>query len=128
MTIDADEADHERIMEFFGMKKENVPAMRLIKLEEDMAKYKPENPEITAENVQDFVTTFLDGKLKRHLLTQDLPEDWDKSDVKVLVGTNFADVAYDKSKSVLVEFYAPWCGHCKQLAPIYDQVSLNFFI
>lgn len=109
------------------MKKDNVPSMRIIKLEAEMAKYKPENPELTVENVNEFVSSFLDNKLKRHLLTQDLPEDWDKNPVKVLTGTNFAEVAYDKTKHVLVEFYAPWCGHCKQLAPIYDSV-INFFL
>lgn len=108
VTINADEEDHQRILEFFGMKKEEVPAMRLIRLEEDMAKYKPENAELSAENIENFVQLYMDGKLKQHLLSQDAPEDWDKTPVKTLVSTNFDEIAFNKDKDVLVEFYAPW--------------------
>lgn len=108
VTINADEEDHQRILEFFGMKKEEIPSMRLIKLEDDMAKYKPKDAELSPENIKSFVEAFLEGKLKQHLLSQDLPEDWDKTPVKTLVSTNFDEVVFNKDKDVLVEFYAPW--------------------
>ncbi|KAF5726358.1 protein disulfide-isomerase like 2-1-like [Tripterygium wilfordii] len=48
------------------------------------------------------------------------------SDVVVLSGDNFNEVVLDESKDVLVEFYAPWCGHCKNLAPTYEKVASAF--
>lgn len=126
VSINADEDDHQRILEFFGMKKEEVPAMRLIRLEEDMAKYKPETEEISVETIKAFVEKFVKGDLKQHLLSEELPEDWDKTGVKTLVATNFDEVVFNTDKDVLVEFYAPWCGHCKQLVPIYDQLGENY--
>lgn len=64
VTIDTDIEDHERIMEFFGLKKGDEAEMRLIKLEDEMTKFKPENREITESNIRSFVEGVLDGSIK----------------------------------------------------------------
>jgi len=43
--------------------------------------------------------------------------------VKVVVAKNFDEIVNDETKDVLIEFYAPWCGHCKSLAPKYDELG-----
>jgi len=48
------------------------------------------------------------------------------SHVVDLISTNFDGVVMDPHKNVLVEFYAPWCGHCKNLAPTYEKVAEAF--
>ena len=126
--IDVSKADSKRVLDFFAIKEGEAPAMRMTQLGENMLKYKPEvsnlddNDEFEA-NVRAFVAGVNDGSIKPHLKSEDIPEDWDKEGVKVLVGKNFADVALNKDKHVLVEFYAPWCGHCKKLTPVFDELG-----
>jgi len=45
--------------------------------------------------------------------------------VKVVVGKNFDDLVR-QNKDVFVELYAPWCGHCKKLLPIFEELG-EFF-
>jgi protein disulfide-isomerase-like protein len=48
-----------------------------------------------------------------------VPKDSDSA-VKAVVASTFDRIVRDESKDVLIEFYAPWCGHCKvraHLAP-----------
>lgn len=50
-------------MEFFALKKEDAPTMRIIDLSKDMVKYKPESTEMTADAIKSFTQKYVDGKL-----------------------------------------------------------------
>ncbi|GIY17985.1 protein disulfide-isomerase A3 [Caerostris extrusa] len=78
--------------------------------------------EFSVENFESFVKKFLDGSLEPHLKSEPLPEKND-GPVKVAVAQNFQELVMDNDKDILIEFYAPWCGHCKKLAPAYEELG-----
>jgi len=67
------------------------------------------------------MTDFINKKVGTHARIKSAP-----TAVTVLDPSNFDAIALDPSKDVLVEFYAPWCGHCKSLTPKYEKVALSF--
>ena len=80
-------------------------------------RYKPEDTTVSEENISKFVTEYIEGKVDREYFKEPLPADWDAKQVKYLSAVNFNEFVEEKGKNILVMFYAPWCGHCKNLYP-----------
>jgi thiol-disulfide isomerase/thioredoxin len=58
--------------------------------------------------------------------SQPIPEEPKEGGVTIVVGKTVDAIVFDDSKDVLLEVYAPWCGHCKKLEPIYKKLAKRF--
>ncbi|KAK9396610.1 Protein disulfide-isomerase A4 [Crotalus adamanteus] len=88
-------------------------------------KYAMEPEEFDSDVLREFVLSFKKGKLKPIVKSQPIPKN-NKGPVKIVVGKTFESIVMDPNSDVLIEFYAPWCGHCKNLEPIYMELGKKY--
>lgn len=131
-----DAREKEDVLEIiFSEMKDGDPAMRYFNVEEKdgpsfvihdaVSDNKYRLTGVKPEDLAVFIQNYKDGKLERYIKTEKPPEKND-GPVKIVTATTFKEIVVEGGKDVLIEFYAPWCGHCKKLAPIYDKLGEHF--
>lgn len=78
------------------------------------------------KSLERFLDDYFAGQLKRYIKSEPIPEK-NKGPVKVVVAESFEEIVNAPDKDVLIEFYAPWCGHCKNLEPKYRELAEQLY-
>lgn len=77
------------------------------------------------KSIGSFVKDFVAGSIKPSIKSEPVLKVQD-GPVHVLAADEFDTIVFDDKKDVLLELYAPWCGHCKNLAPTYDLLGKKY--
>ena len=117
-TVDAE--THKRLAATFGVT--NAPYVALLRNDDwyDRATGVPHSPATRFGGYLAFAPTveWLNAHLGTDVHAKPIVADLTTETIDAYVA--------DPNADVLVEFYAPWCGHCKQFAPFYHEIGAHF--
>lgn len=122
-------SNEDKVASYFGVDKKDFPLSVLadVSTEGSMKKYPFSGSKAhVAGELKAFVADFFSGDLQPTLKSEDDKPSNLRGKVKVVTGSTFNEAVLESGKDVFLEFYAPWCGHCKALAPKWDELGERF--
>jgi len=117
--------DNEGVFNFFGVDDATKPNIVSIDQSKGGMKKYFYDGESDHRAMKAWMADVLAGKLSATLKSEDPPAD-NSGPVKVIVGSTYKSEVVESGKDVMIEFYAPWCGHCKALEPEFTSLGEGF--
>jgi len=130
VAVNTDTEEASQVAEYFGVAGDEATVVGFDGESDSPKKYrmtdeKGELIPFSKDGLETFMKKFDAGELTPHVKSAPAPTGAKmyEGGVRVVVGSTVNEIAKDPTKDVLLEVYAPWCGHCKQIAPIYKKLA-----
>ena len=121
VMTDISEGISSRLADYVGITDKDLPLVSILDTRKDFKKYIMKG-DINYDNILKFFQDWEQNKLKRALKSEKEPKN-NNDIVRVIVGKTFEKEVINNDKDVMLIFYAPWCNHCKEFMPKYEEAA-----
>ncbi len=121
VQTDVREGWGQRVANYFGIEAGSLPILEIVDVKEEIHRYR--HTGVIRENeIKQFVEAWKKGTVARYMKSEPVPKE-NPGPIFKTVGKTFQHDVIDNDDDVIVKFYAPWCGHCKKLEPIFKSLA-----
>eukprot|EP00826_Nyctotherus_ovalis_P058421 TRINITY_DN8026_c0_g1_i4.p1 TRINITY_DN8026_c0_g1~~TRINITY_DN8026_c0_g1_i4.p1 ORF type:complete len:303 (+),score=80.15 TRINITY_DN8026_c0_g1_i4:191-1099(+) len=105
-----------------GIRAKKDPTLQIVRMKDwQLERFAHQGP-FTKQGMGGFFKSWKEGSVQKAYKSAEPPEP-NPGPVYKVVGQTFADIVLNPSQDVFVKFYAPWCGHCRRLEPVYEELA-----
>jgi len=121
--------NYQEVLKMYNLKMTDLPTLALFDNTGNRDSFlNKAEIKINVQGLEKWITEFLSSAVPPagKSIKSVSPPEINDGPVKIVTRGTFDQEVIDNDKNVMIEFYAPWCGHCKNLAPIYEEIGKEF--